>query len=243
MKSLAFTPILAVLALAAAPSLTTAQTNTFPASGNVGIGTTSPAYKLDISGGATPVRIVSNAYTTNFDTTETLQMLSLGKATDPRTLTFGYMNYFGTTPVNFVRSIIAPLLITQSGGADLVLNGGNVGIGTTAPTYPLTVNGTVRAKEVIVNTGWSDYVFAPGYRLAPLSEIEQQIKEEHHLSGIPSSAEVKAAGINIGEMQAKLLAKVEELTLHQIEQEKRICAQQDEIRTLKAKIAQLSLSN
>jgi hypothetical protein len=106
-----------------------------------------------------------------------------------------------------------------------ITSAGNVGIGTTSPTYPLTVNGTVRAKEVIVDTGWSDYVFDPGYRLAPLAEVELKIKTEKHLPGIPTAEEVKTAGISVGDMQARLLAKIEELTLHQIEQEKQLTAQ------------------
>lgn len=101
---------------------------------------------------------------------------------------------------------------------------GSVGIGTTSNpgAYRLAVNGSIRAHEIVVDSGWSDYVFAPDYRLAPLSEIEQHIKAEGHLPDIPSAAEVAAHGVTLGEMQAKLLAKIEELTLHQIEQEKRM---------------------
>lgn len=100
---------------------------------------------------------------------------------------------------------------------------GNVGIGTTAPTHKLSVNGTIKTKEVLVeNTGWSDYVFAENYRLAPLTEVEQHIREKKHLPGIPSAAEVAENGFGVSDMQAKLLAKIEELTLHLIAQEKRI---------------------
>jgi len=100
--------------------------------------------------------------------------------------------------------------------------GGNVGIGTTNPAYPLSVNGTVEAKEVIVQTGWSDYVFDKEYHLAPLSEVERSIKEQKHLPGMPSAKEVAAHGVNLGEMQAKLLAQIEQLALHQIDQEREI---------------------
>ncbi len=94
---------------------------------------------------------------------------------------------------------------------------GNVGIGTTNPTNKLEVAGTIRAKEVIVETtGWSDYVFAPDYRLAPLAEVEAHIAAKGTLPGIPSAAEVATQGVSVGDMQAKLLAKVEELTLHLI---------------------------
>ena len=132
-----------------------------------------------------------------------------------------------------------------SSARDLVriLGNGNVGIGTTSPTYPLTVNGTVRAKEVIVDTGWSDYVFDPGYRLQPLSEVEGQIKGEGHLPGIPSAKEVNAAGISVGDMQARLLAKVEELTLHLIQQEKRMQLQDARIQRLEEENQQLRKSN
>ena len=70
------------------------------------------------------------------------------------------------------------------------------------------------------NTGRSDYVFRPGYRLRPLSEVSQFIQANGHLPDIPTEAEVKAKGVSLGDMQAKLLAKVEELTLHLIQQEK-----------------------
>jgi hypothetical protein len=75
---------------------------------------------------------------------------------------------------------------------------------------------------VIVSSTGADYVFQPGYRLRPLSEIGAFIEENHHLPDIPSEAEVKENGLSLGEMQAKLLAKVEELTLHMIDADERI---------------------
>jgi hypothetical protein len=108
--------------------------------------------------------------------------------------------------------------------------GGNVGIGTTDPcdtshsapaNCKLSVAGAIQAQEVVVNTGWSDYVFQPTYHLRPLSEVAAYIQEKHHLPDIPSEAEVKEKGVSLGEMQSKLLAKVEELTLHMIEADER----------------------
>ena len=94
---------------------------------------------------------------------------------------------------------------------------------TTNPQYKLAVNGNIGAQDIIVtNTGWSDYVFRPGYRLRPLSEVSQYIQTNGHLPDIPTEAEVKEKGVSLGDMQAKLLAKVEELTLHMIHQERRI---------------------
>jgi hypothetical protein len=112
---------------------------------------------------------------------------------------------------------------------------GNVGIGTTNPTEKLAVNGKIRAKEVIVeSSGWSDYVFADDYKLQSLADVEAQIKTNKHLPGVPSAQEVAEKGVSVGDMQAVLLAKIEELTLHVINQQKQLNAQQTEIAILKA---------
>ena len=70
--------------------------------------------------------------------------------------------------------------------------------------------------------GWSDYVFEEDYDLMPLDALEAFVKENKHLPGIPTQAEVAKNGIDLGEMNKKLLEKVEELSLYVIEQEKRI---------------------
>jgi hypothetical protein len=124
------------------------------------------------------------------------------------------------------------IIATQLKGIQLL--GGNVGIGTTNPTQKLSVNGTVRAKEVIVDTGWSDYVFDERYKLTALSETEAFVKAEKHLPGIPSAKEVAENGISVGEMQAKLLAKVEELTLYVIELKKENTALRGRVDLLEA---------
>ena len=98
----------------------------------------------------------------------------------------------------------------------LVLNpvAGNVGIGTTTPKEKLSVNGNIRAKEIKVETAnWPDYVFAKDYALPSLKETEQHIQEKGHLPGIPSAQEVKSNGVDLGELNAKLLKKIEEMTL------------------------------
>jgi hypothetical protein len=100
--------------------------------------------------------------------------------------------------------------------------GGYLGIGATSPQSSLAVNGIITAKEVVVtNTGWPDYVFDAGHTLTPLSDVADYIARNHHLPGIPSAQDVSEKGISLGEMHAKLLAKIEELTLHMIETEKR----------------------
>ncbi|MFZ5972135.1 MAG: hypothetical protein ACOYXA_11130 [Bacteroidota bacterium] len=100
---------------------------------------------------------------------------------------------------------------------------GNVGIGTTNPDFKLTVNGKIKAEEVqVVVDVPADYVFDEGYSLKPLEVVEQFIKENKHLPGVPNAETLKANGWQVGEMNNKLLEKVEELTLYLIEIKKEI---------------------
>jgi hypothetical protein len=100
---------------------------------------------------------------------------------------------------------------------------GNMGLGTASPTEKLSVNGNIRARKIIVSlANWSDYVFDDDYQLKSLSSVESFIKKNKHLPEIPSAKEVEEKGISIGDTQALLLKKIEELTLYLIEQEKKI---------------------
>lgn len=90
--------------------------------------------------------------------------------------------------------------------------------------YELIVNGKIKAKEVVVETGWADYVFENGYNLKSLIEVESFIKVNKHLPEIPSAKEVEANGVDLGEINMLLLKKVEELTLYIINQQKEIDA-------------------
>ena len=84
-------------------------------------------------------------------------------------------------------------------------------------------DGLLQAKEVKVTlSGWPDYVFGEDYKLISLGETEQFIKENGHLPGVPSAQEVEERGLSLGEMNARLMQKVEELTLHVIELQKQI---------------------
>ena len=99
---------------------------------------------------------------------------------------------------------------------------GYVGIGTTNPQNALDVNGTIRAKEVIVETGWADYVFKEGYNLKSLNEVENFININNHLPDVPSSKEIQLNGLSLAKTNTLLMQKIEELTLYIIAQNKRI---------------------
>lgn len=104
--------------------------------------------------------------------------------------------------------------------------------------YRLFVRDGIKAEKVKVElasaNGWADYVFAKNYQLKPLEEVEKHIEEKGHLPNIPSAEEVVKNGINLGEMDAKLLEKIEELTLYSIEQNKQIKVLQEENKTLRS---------
>lgn len=119
--------------------------------------------------------------------------------------------YYGSSDINAKTSNFA------------VIDNGNMGLGVSNPTNKLDVNGMIHAKEVKVDLqNWPDYVFENTYKLNSLEEIEKHIKDKGHLPNIPSAKEVMENGINLGDMNRKLLEKIEELTLYSIEQNKQI---------------------
>ena len=100
------------------------------------------------------------------------------------------------------------------------------GVTKTSSDYNLFVSKgilTEKVKVAVNNTSaWSDKVFEEGYQLRSLGEVSSYIKTEGHLPGIPSAAEVVREGVDVGQMQAKLLEKVEELTLYIIQLESKV---------------------
>ncbi|MCL8537741.1 hypothetical protein M9991_12790 [Chryseobacterium gallinarum] len=133
----------------------------------------------------------------------------------------------GITRIRFSDAVHKNLLV--------LFNTGKVTIGTDQydndPKYKLYVKDGIKTEKVKVEiasaNGWADYVFKKGYQLMSLSEVEKHIQDKGHLPNIPSADEVVKNGVDLGEMNSKLLAKIEELTLYSIEQNKKINQEQE----------------
>ncbi|PTS94694.1 hypothetical protein DBR11_22730 [Pedobacter sp. HMWF019] len=194
--------------------------------GNVGIGIINPDEKLVVAGGIKtildpiyPAKNVARVIPLGFSGPTGAQNWAIRGV-------YQYGNGVGLNAdggdLDVIKSLNGnTILATKSDGTTL----GNVGIGTTDPKgYKLAVAGNMIAESVKVQlqSAWPDYVFNEDYKLTSLQETEKHIKEKGHLPGIPSAAEVKSEGIDLGEMNKKLLQKIEELTLYILEQNKRI---------------------
>ena len=193
---------------------------------NVGIGTLTPVSKLNIIGGA------DCSLTTN-----------------------GFVQYGASTGWNLIIDDNEILARNNGVGNDMFIQNddgnvllcaseqGSVGIGITAGTflangYLLSVDGKIVAEEMRIQNSdnWPDYVFDKKYELMPLDELKLSIEENKHLPNIPSAQEVKEDGIIVGDMQKKMMEKIEELTLYVIELHEQNQKQQREIEELKAVI-------
>lgn len=184
--------------------------------GRVGIGTTNPNHELVVQGDDPALQIRDDTADNSTNAARLELLERAGGAFDGGAFLWwnGATNklLIGTKNSGINTNVLV---------IDRASNG--VGIGTQNPgSYRLAVNGKVRAKEIVVETGWSDYVFDDGYELTPLAEVKAFIKANGHLPDVPSAAEVAANGVSIGESQATLLRKIEELTLHVIALEGRL---------------------
>ncbi len=172
------------------------------------------------------------------------------------------VNFYTSNEAAFGGAIFptdTSLVMWSNSGANnyLVLqpSWGNTGIGTYTPNaklhvngaqliggnaeriatgYSLSVAGKIIAEEVKVQlrASWPDYVFAKDYKLLPLAELEQSINKNKHLPNIPSAAEVEKDGISLGDMNKRLMEKVEELTLYIIDLNKKNNALAEKVQKL-----------
>jgi hypothetical protein len=202
-------------------SSSTGPSNGLYVAGNVGIGTATPVNSLDVVG------------QNRWDVTNTEGDLRLGNST--YRLKIGVATGGGGAGDIRIRAVGGTNRILLGGGTADVLTiagSGKVGIGTIAPQYQLSVNGTIQAKEVRVETGWSDFVFEKNYKLRSLKEVQDYINAEKHLPDVPSAKEIQQNGLPVADMQTRMMQKIEELTLY-------IISQNQQIEQLQQKVAQL----
>ncbi|GAA4093010.1 hypothetical protein GCM10022392_14250 [Mucilaginibacter panaciglaebae] len=188
-------------------------------SGNVGIGTPTPAMKLHIAGSGISTDTQWIELIDPQANSGTSSSLLLGQSNGVSAIQVGASNNLTIQPT-----------------------GGNVLIGQTTqanPAYKLDVNGSARVNEVVVNSTGADFVFEKKYKLTTLSEVKTYIDENHHLPQIPSAKEMEKNGLSVGEMNTKLLQKVEELTLYLIEKDKQLSNQQQNIKAQQKQINEL----
>ena len=204
---------------------------------NVGIGTSSPTSKLhlvagsDNQSGLRLENLTSNSPASATGQTKFLTVDGAGNVILGSTTSGGRVGVgadLWQRSGNNVRSIDDNAVIIGQG------------ISKTPTDYNLFVSKgilTEKVKVAVKNASeWSDYVFAPEYKLAPLAEVEQHIKEKGHLPGVPSAAEVVEQGVDMAKMDAKLLEKIEELTLYMIDVKKEVNALRQENQQLKQEL-------
>ena len=235
-------------------------------SGNIGIGTTQPASKLDIKGdgpnGVMTKIHVGDAYVGGkggfFD-------INMGIY---NSYAAGMRAYVPTGQPGVDRVFLGLYTTTYDGSLQsrverlTISDKGNVGIGKVPTSAKLDVNGNIKAHEIEVtlasiddmqlngtlaannitytaNGNTADFVFEDNYQLKDLTEVEAFIKVNKHLPEIPSAAVMEEAGVNLAEMNKLLLMKVEELTLYSIELEKKVKKEREERRVMRSEIEEL----
>ncbi len=195
--------------------------------GKIGIGTSQPVSKLTLAGGDLGIdaghRIQSNSFGDDYIDLREAEYNFIARGHSLLHLN-QLFNMASTISLGDGSNINT--LINAGGGTAVYVEGttGNVGIGTITPdpNFKLSVNGSIRVKEVLVQSGWSDFVFSPGYRLEPLPMVEKYIREQGHLKDIPAAAEIADCGLNISAVMPVMMKKIEELTLYVVELEKEV---------------------
>jgi len=182
---------------------------------NVGIGLTAPVFPLDVRGTIN----IRNQGALKFSSRVQLQ----ADDTEFLALTASEPGLIGLRLAHLNSAAPA------SGSADRFLSvdeQGRVGL------YKPRIDAALVQLTVSRSADWADYVFAPDYQLAPLESVESYVKTNRHLPGVPSTEEVMRDGLNVGQINVKLLEKIEELTLYLIEQQKELNDLHQQVRCL-----------
>lgn len=211
-------------------SISLSAQNTFPSSGNVGIGTGSPVTLLHINGGTT--------MTAGWNKTSTLEATYPVQIFNSNATKWAGIGYDFSNALRFWVNATSDDLVSSGTNAMSIMNNGNVSIGPfSSPDYKLSVAGTIRSKEVIVETAdWPDYVFKKSYELPSLDQVKTYIDQYGHLRELPSEQQIAKEGVNLGEMNKLLVKKIEELTLYLIENDKELKSQRHEVEMLKQQL-------
>lgn len=214
------------------------------APGNLGIGTLNPISRLNIAGGDESITLGDHSASLNQkgiffpgfrDVVPNYFGASIEAVPEWLCCNFpGPGGYPGIKNMGFNFNIHGNPDLADSKITAMSINAmGNVGIGTITPKERLSVNGNIRAKEIKVEAeNWPDYVFYKDYELLSLPELQSYIKENGHLPEIPSAVKVERDGFAIGDMNKRLLKKIEELTLYLLDKDSELKAQNQKIISL-----------
>ena len=202
-------------------------------SGKVGIDNEAPAQALDVTGNAAVSGDVYLPGSLRRDNTAGNQIVTFANSGSndvgiqffrpgAGSYDFRMVDQFGI--VNF-----------QGSGDDFATVTNHMSLNLLSATNRLSVCGGIRATEVIVESGWCDYVFADNYKLAPLSEVESFIKENKHLPDVTPGDVIETQGLELGKTQQQMIKKIEELTLYMIQLEKENKQLKDRVENLERK--------
>lgn len=200
--------------------------------GNVGIGTSTPGVKLDVLGA---VRSTNFILSENFDNVlnsvdngNVYPLIGTYRGWDAKGVYIAGYNAGNSAAANYTTATERVYIGNPTFNSNYLsvnLLNGNVGIGTTSTgTFKLAVEGKIGAREVRVTNAnpWPDYVFAKEYKLKSLASLEEYISKNNRLPNMPSAEEVKNNGIELGNMNARVVEKIEELTLYIIDMNKKM---------------------
>jgi hypothetical protein len=227
----------------------------------VGIGTNTPTRNLDVRGdiktnahiwanGSISIGADMNTFSkfniVNTNRTAVIQGNAVGNTKPYQRLMFFEYDNPDTKILEVLNTTTnrSPIVLRADGQMDLdngVTNTFHFGTNGmfyihngTQKTFVVEANGLTRARKIKVDADvWADYVFEDNYPLMPLSDVESFLKEHKHLPSIPSEKVMKEEGIDVAEMNVKMMEKIEELTLYLIQQNKELEKVKAELETLK----------